>query len=502
MSDSTSSVDPNHKYQCFIGGEWVDGERRHLRDRQPRHRRGRRPRASGHRRAVARGRPQPLPTPSRRGRGRRPSIGPTCCDQVAELLDERTAELVPLVQAETGATMRVTKTMQVPQVGGPVPSLRRWRPRAADQSRSSRRSCPPPRSAPGGLIIGAVGAPRARRASSPASRRTTSRSSTWPARSAPRWPWATPWSSSRRRRIRWRSSSSCELFDEAGFPPGVVNIVVCGTDIPASEALVASPHVDMVSFTGSTNVGRRIGEVAGGDMKRQLMELGGKGACIVFDDADLQGGHRRHRLGVGASTPARSAPHRPACIVHRGDPRPARRRAHARPRRHMKVGDPLERDTVVGPVITVGPPRPRRGLHPGRASTRARTVAVGGERPDLDTGFYVSPTLLVDCTSGHEGRAEEIFGPVVVVVPFDDEDEAVAHRQRQRLRAVRLRVLRRHGRAWAVAQQLRSGNVGINSVQRNHEAPFGGFKQSGVGRDGGRFGLHAYSELQSIVWPG
>ena len=91
---------------------------------------------------------------------------------------------------------------------------------------------------------------------------------------------------------------------------------------------------------------------------------------------------------------------------------------------------------------------------------------------------------------------------MVVVVPFDDEDEAIAHRQRHRVRPVRLRVLAATpARACAVAKQLRSGNVGINTAQRNHEAPFGGFKMSGVGRDGGSLGLHAYSELQSIVWP-
>ena len=124
-------------------------------------------------------------------------------------------------------------------------------------------------------------------------------------------------------------------------------------------------------------------------------------------------------------------------------------------------------------------------------------------RPEgLDTGFYVEPTLLVDCTNEMTPVREEIFGPVVVVVPFDDEDEAIAIANDSDFGLYSYVFSADTGRAWDVAQRLRSGNVGINSLQRNHEAPFGGFKQSGVGRDGGSYGLKAYSEMQSIVWPG
>ena len=114
----------------------------------------------------------------------------------------------------------------------------------------------------------------------------------------------------------------------------------------------------------------------------------------------------------------------------------------------------------------------------------------------------MSPTLLVDCTNQMTPVREEIFGPVVVVVPFDDDDEAIAIANDSDFGLYSYVFSGDTGRAWEVAKRLRSGNVGINSLQRNHEAPFGGFKQSGVGRDGGSFGLHAYSELQSIVWPG
>jgi acyl-CoA reductase-like NAD-dependent aldehyde dehydrogenase len=130
------------------------------------------------------------------------------------------------------------------------------------------------------------------------------------------------------------------------------------------------------------------------------------------------------------------------------------------------------------------------------------TVAAGGTRPDMERGFYVAPTLLVDCTNQMTPVREELFGPVVVVVPFDEEDEAIAIANDSDYGLYSYVFSKDASRAWNVARRLRSGNVGINTMQRNNEAPFGGFKQSGVGRDGGRFGLHAYSELQSIVWPG
>jgi acyl-CoA reductase-like NAD-dependent aldehyde dehydrogenase len=129
-------------------------------------------------------------------------------------------------------------------------------------------------------------------------------------------------------------------------------------------------------------------------------------------------------------------------------------------------------------------------------------LVAGGDRPDLPTGHYLNPTLLVGCKPDNVAVQQEFFGPVVVVVPFDDEDEAVAIANGTEFGLYDYVFSGDTARAMHVARQLRTGNVGINTAQRNHEAPFGGFKQSGVGRDGGSFGLHAYSELQSIVWPG
>jgi acyl-CoA reductase-like NAD-dependent aldehyde dehydrogenase len=285
---------------------------------------------------------------------------------------------------------------------------------------------------------------------------------------------------------------------EAGFPPGVVN-VVSGSGAAAGEALVASPHVDMVSFTGSTAVGQRIGEVAGRDMKRLLLELGGKGVGLVFDDADL-------KTAVGAiasvwafhSGQICTAPTR--VIAQRGvyDQLVAGLTAAAG---RLKVGDPLEPDTVIGPVISAAQ-RDRIEAHVRGGVDEGGTLLAGGERPDMATGFYVAPTLIADCKPDMSVVQQEIFGPVVVVLPFDDEDEGVALANGTDFGLNDYVFTADTGRGMRVARQLRSGSVAVNTAQQSQEAPFGGFKLSGVGRDRGSFAMHAYSELQSLVWPG
>ncbi len=131
------------------------------------------------------------------------------------------------------------------------------------------------------------------------------------------------------------------------------------------------------------------------------------------------------------------------------------------------------------------------------------SLAIDGRRPaHVTQGFYVGPTLLTDCTNEMSVVREEIFGPVIVVVPFDEEDEAIAIANDSDYGLYDYVFSEDTGRAFEIAQQLEAGHVGINTAQRNHEAPFGGFKMSGVGRDGGVFGLHAYTEIQAVIWPG
>jgi acyl-CoA reductase-like NAD-dependent aldehyde dehydrogenase len=404
-------------------------------------------------------------------------------------------ELIPLVQAETGATMRVASTMQVPTC---VERMRRY----AKGALEPRDTALPPAEMPttalasGGLIgavavrqpVGVVACitpynfPIVNMAGKigPA----LAMGNTVVVKPAPQDPLAV---------IRFG-----ELLDEAGFPPGVVNVVV-GSGADVGEALVESPAVDMVSFTGSTVVGRRIGEVAGRGMKRQLLELGGKGAAVVFDDADM-----KSAIGTVTSTWAFhsgqicTAPTR--VLAQRGvyDQIVAGLGASAG---RLKVGDPLEADTVLGPIISAVQRDRIEALVQAGVDEGGELVA-GGARPDMARGFYIAPTLIAGCKQGMRAVQEEFFGPVVVVLPFDEEDEAVALANSTEFGLYDYVFSADTARAMRVARQLRSGNVGINTAQRNHEAPFGGFKQSGVGRDGGSYGLHAYSELQSIVWPG
>jgi len=415
--------------------------------------------------------------------------------RAADLIDAHRDEIVPVLQAETGATMRVAKTMQFPQAAA---RLRRYAKGALEDRITPLPPAVMPTTAlaPGGLIsavanrapVGVVTCitsynfPMTNMAGKigPA----LAMGNTVVVKPAPQDPLGV---------IRM-----VELMNDAGFPPGVVNVVT-GQEIAPSEAVVAHPRTDMVSFTGSTGVGRRIGEVCGGQMKRQLMELGGKGACIVFDDADLKaaiGGISSvwgFHSGQICTSPTRVIVHR---SVH--DHLVAGLKQAAG---HMKVGDPLERDTVVGPVIS-GAHRERIEGYIRTGVEEGATIAVGGGRGGMETGYYVEPTLLVDCDNSMTPVREELFGPVVVVVPFDEQDEAIEIANDSDYGLYSYVFSQDTARAWDVAQQLRSGNVGINTLQRNHEAPFGGFKQSGVGRDGGSYGLHAYSELQSIVWPG
>ncbi|MEV6783819.1 aldehyde dehydrogenase family protein [Streptomyces sp. NPDC051098] len=289
-----------------------------------------------------------------------------------------------------------------------------------------------------------------------------------------------------------------DALAEAGVPPGVVNVVT-GSAPAAGEAAVDSGDVDMVSFTGSTKVGQRIAEVCGRGMKRQLMELGGKGAALVFDDADLDSAVQ----GIGTTFSFYSgqictAPTR--VIAQRGihDRLVERLAAYAG---HLKTGDPAEPGTVVGPVISAAH-RDRVESYIELGRKEGARLVTGGERPEFDKGFYVAPTLFGDCTSDMRVVREEIFGPVVVVVPFDTEEEGIALANDSDYGLIDYVWSGDVARAFRIAGELRAGGVGVNTIGRNMEAPFGGFKRSGVGRDVGSYALHAYSEVQAVVWPG
>ncbi len=169
--------------------------------------------------------------------------------------------------------------------------------------------------------------------------------------------------------------------------------------------------------------------------------------------------------------------------------------------RGLTVGDPGKPGTVVGPVISAEH-RARVESYVALGRKEGAVLVAGGERPPLERGFFVAPTLLADCGNDMRVAREEIFGPVVVVIPVEDEEEAVALANDSDYGLIDYVWSGDVARAFRVARRLRAGGVGINTVGRNMEAPFGGFKRSGVGRDVGVYALHAYSEVQSLVWPG
>jgi len=413
--------------------------------------------------------------------------------KASEAIRQRAADLVPLVIAETGATLAVGSTMQV------TVAATRFARYAQDQRHIAERSLPPQVAhatplAAGGLVnalavrqpagvvacITSYNFPLVNMAGKVAP--ALAMGNTVVVKPAPQDPLAVV--------------ELVRILDEVGFPPGVVNLVVSKGAEPAAR-LIESPDVDMISFTGSTQIGVRIAETGARTMKRMLLELGGKGACLVLDDADVKGA-----IGCIGSTwsfhsgQICTAPTR--AIVHRSlfDQVLEGLRGYARA---LKVGDPTERDTVVGPLISAVQ-RDRVEAHIAGGLAEGAELAAGGSRPGhLDRGFYVEPTLLVGNNDMSVAR-EEIFGPVVVVIPFDDEEEGVALSNDSDFGLYDYVFSSDTSRAYRVARQLRAGHVGINTAQRNHEAPFGGFKLSGVGRDGGDFGLEAYSEMQAIVW--
>ncbi|MBB5121613.1 aldehyde dehydrogenase [Streptomyces eurocidicus] len=418
-------------------------------------------------------------------------------DRMADLITEHQTELVSLLQAETGATLRLTSAMQVPVAAD---RFRRYAQGALEPTVIPLAPHPVQGSpiAPGGLIgaaavrrpVGVVGCitsynfPIVNLAGKVAP--ALAMGNAVVAKPAPQDPLCV--------------LALGPLLREAGLPNGVLNIVT-GSGPDAGRALVEHPGVDMISFTGSTAVGKQIAGTAGRSMKRTLMELGGKGAAIVLGDAD----EKAVKSAIGAvgsvwsfhSGQICTAPTR--VLVHRSlyEEVVTGLTHYART---LRVGDPVDNSTVVGPLISAAQ-RDRVEAYIAGARAEGARIAVGGTRPDLAPGFYVAPTLITGATPDMTVAREELFGPVVVALAFDDEDEAVRIANGTSYGLHDYVFSADTARAWAFAARLRSGNVGVNTVQRHPETPFGGFKESGIGRDGGSFGLHSYSELQSLVWP-
>ncbi|HEX6569675.1 MAG TPA: aldehyde dehydrogenase, partial [Acidimicrobiales bacterium] len=290
-----------------------------------------------------------------------------------------------------------------------------------------------------------------------------------------------------------------ELLDEIDLPKGMVSILPAGREV--GEYLVRHPGVDKVGFTGSTAAGRKVGAICGEMLKRCTLELGGKSAAIILDDADLAG---TMPLLMGTA------------LMNNGEACVAQTRILASRARYDEVVDALAeavKATTVGdptdPSVSVGPlvaerQRDRVLGYIDKGKAEGARLAVGGSRPaGLDKGWFVEPTLFVDVDNQMTIAQEEIFGPVLSVLPYDDPADAV--------RIANDSDYGLSGSVWTsdveagidVARRVRTGTYGINQFGTlDMRSPFGGFKSSGVGRELGPEGLSAYLETKSIVLPG
>ncbi|MDH4169418.1 MAG: aldehyde dehydrogenase family protein [Acidimicrobiia bacterium] len=484
-----SGIDVDREWKLYINGEWVATDATYdIVDPNTTKVVGRAPEATTAQ-ALDAAAAAKAALPAWRALSQRERAGHL--SRLADVLAERTPDWVDLVQAETGATLKIARTMQV---SGATVDRFRWHAKEFDID----EAVPPFTTAATGLgPAGLVGAMVHRQpvgvvaCITPYNFPLTNvagklapaliMGNTCVIKPAPQDPLGI--------------LLLAEAVHDAGFPPGVVNVVT-GSGPEAPAALVDTPDVNMISFTGSTQIGAKIYENSGKTMKRLLMELGGKGAMIITDDADVGSASQAIASVWGFhSGQICTAPTRVICHRSLYDQTVESLKAISG---FMKVGDARADDTLVGPVITeVHRDRVEQFIQGG--IDEGATLVVGGERPDLP-GYFVAPTLLADCRSDMHVVQEEVFGPVVVVVPHDDDDEAIALANDSAYGLFSYVYSGDTARAYRIAQQIESGNVALNSVQPHMEAPFGGFKMSGVGRDRGRWGLEAYTEVQAISW--
>jgi aldehyde dehydrogenase (NAD+) len=287
-----------------------------------------------------------------------------------------------------------------------------------------------------------------------------------------------------------------ELLEEAGIPKGVVSVIPAGREV--GEHLVRHRGVDKIAFTGSTAAGRTIASICGEQLKRVSLELGGKSAAIVLDDANLEDTVNGLRM---------------ASFMNNGQACVAQTRilasrsnydnvvgALAEMVKTMQVGDPNDPMTEIGPLVAERQ-QERVDKYIALGQEEGAKVVVGGNgRPaGLEKGWYVQPTVFADVSNDMRIAQEEIFGPVISVIPFDDVDDAV--------RIANDSEFGLAGSVWTgdndlgmdVARRVRTGTYGINQYTMDFVAPFGGFKASGIGREFGKEGLEHYIELKTIA---
>ena len=287
-----------------------------------------------------------------------------------------------------------------------------------------------------------------------------------------------------------------EIVEEVGLPAGCFNLVT-GYGPVVGEAIAGHPDVDMVSFTGSTRAGRRVSELASQTVKRVALELGGKSPNVILDDADLQGaiadGVMKCYLNSGQTCSALTR-----MLVPR-ERLPEAEAIAAAVVEQVKMGDPLEAGNSLGPLVSDAQRERVRGYIRKGVEEGAKLVTGGEEPPEgRERGYFVRPTVFSEVKPGMTIAQEEIFGPVLAIMPYDTEDDAV--------RIANDSMYGLAGGVWSgdserakrVARRIRTGQVEVNGAAFNPLAPFGGYKQSGHGRELGRFGLEEFLEVKSI----
>jgi acyl-CoA reductase-like NAD-dependent aldehyde dehydrogenase len=290
-----------------------------------------------------------------------------------------------------------------------------------------------------------------------------------------------------------------EIMDEVGVPAGVFNLV-CGEGPVVGQRLAEHPDVDMISFTGSTRAGKAVSRAAAGNVKRVALELGGKSPNILLDDLEGEDLWKAVRAGVnncflntGQTCSALSR-----MIVPREKLAEVEELA-AKAADFFALGDPLEKGTRLGPVVSQAQRDRVRGYIEKGQEEGARLVTGGAAAPPgVESGYFVKPTIFSDVSNDMTIAREEIFGPVLSIIPYDSEEEAVEIANDTVYGLAGAVWSADEERARRVARRLRTGQVDINGGRFNMMAPFGGYKQSGHGRELGKYGLEEFLILKSL----
>ncbi|MGW2036042.1 aldehyde dehydrogenase [Streptomyces sp. NPDC001356] len=287
-----------------------------------------------------------------------------------------------------------------------------------------------------------------------------------------------------------------EILTEAGVPEGVVSILPA--DRATSEYLISHPGIDKIAFTGSTGAGRAIAAIAGRQLKRVSLELGGKSAAIVLEDADLDAMTEGLKFLSFANNAEACVAHT-RILVHRSryDEAVAKLKDLVE---SLTVGDPSDPATFIGPMVRADQQERVRAYIETGIREGARLVTGGPQVPaGLEDGYYVTPTLFADVDNSMRIAQEEIFGPVLVVIPFDDDDHAVRIANDSPYGLGGGVWTADEDRALSIARRVRTGTFAVNGAPFSFDAPFGGFKSSGIGREFGTVGLTQYVEYKTIA---